>query len=80
MVEKLVEDIVSLRVTGRDFVAHWYSYPQIEVTEQLTNAESSMHALNALGHAQLPQKHEHRLSIFEKGQGSDTSGTYARPC
>jgi glutamate decarboxylase len=81
MVDKLIEDIVRLTfIRGDDFVAHGIFTLQIEITEQLLQAESSMHALNALGHAQMPQKHEHPSSIFEEGHGSQPSGTYARPC
>jgi len=51
----------------------------IEVTEQLLKT-GSMHALNLLGHVQKIQKHDDKASTFKEGQGSKSSGTYAKPC
>lgn len=58
----------------------YFVLTQVEITEQLLKAESSMHALNALGHVQRPQKHEHHTSIFKAGHSSEPTGTYARTC
>ncbi|KAF4615256.1 hypothetical protein D9613_002765 [Agrocybe pediades] len=52
----------------------------IEITEQLIKAGSPTHALNMLGHVQKAKKHEHPDSNLKKGEGSDYTGTYARPC
>ncbi|KAH9483727.1 Glutamate decarboxylase [Psilocybe cubensis] len=52
----------------------------VEITEQLADSSSSMHSLNTLGHIQKPKKHEHPESNLKEGEGSDYSGTYARPC
>ncbi|KAF8162966.1 glutamate decarboxylase [Crassisporium funariophilum] len=52
----------------------------IEITEQLSNAKSPEHALNIVGSSQSKGKHENKESNLKKGEGSETSGTFARPC
>ncbi|KAF9483776.1 glutamate decarboxylase [Pholiota conissans] len=52
----------------------------IEVTEELVSAGSSMHVLSALGRVQKPRKHEHHDGRLHEGEGSVSSGTYARTC
>ena len=78
--EKLIEDIVRLTVTYGMTLNPYFSSFQIEITEQLLKAESSMHALSALGHAQRAQKHEHDSSFFKERYSGKPSGTYAKPC
>jgi len=52
----------------------------VEITEHLGDSSSSVHSLNTLGHIQRPKKHEHVESNLKDGEGSKSSGTYARPC
>ncbi|KAF9533434.1 glutamate decarboxylase [Crepidotus variabilis] len=52
----------------------------IEVTESLSKSDSAEHALNMLGHTQRPSKHENSESNLKGGEGSSSSGTYARTC
>ncbi|KAJ3515561.1 hypothetical protein NLJ89_g1677 [Agrocybe chaxingu] len=51
----------------------------IEVTEQLKKADSSAHALDALGHVQRPQKHESDASNLKAGEGSQASNPVLVP-
>jgi glutamate decarboxylase len=53
----------------------------IEITEDLAKADSPVHALNALGHHHASSsKTEHTDGRLEKGEGSASSGTYAKQC
>jgi len=53
----------------------------IDITESLASKSSVTHALSVLGHAQAQgSKHEHSDNKVEHGSGSDSSGTYAKPC
>jgi glutamate decarboxylase len=53
----------------------------MEVTENLVSKASSAHALNMLGHAQRGRtKQEHHEGGLEMGEGSVSSGTYAKTC
>ncbi len=51
----------------------------MEITEELTKADSPMHALNNLGHGH-GHKAEHTHGKLEQGDGSKPSGTYAKQC
>ncbi|KIY69590.1 glutamate decarboxylase [Cylindrobasidium torrendii FP15055 ss-10] len=50
----------------------------IEVTESLTQKDSAAHALNNLGRAF--GKTEHKHGRLDEDHGSESSGTYAKPC
>src|ERR1700761_1808242 len=53
----------------------------MEITEELMKADSPVHALNALGHGHASSsKTEHKHGKLEKGEGSASSGTYAKQC
>jgi len=53
----------------------------MEITEDLTKADSPTHALNALGHGPAgTSKTEHSHGKLDKGEGSKSSGTYAKQC
>jgi glutamate decarboxylase len=53
----------------------------MEVTESLTSQDSSAHGLDMLGHAQRGRtKQEHHEGGLEKGEGSVSSGTFAKTC
>ncbi|KAF5391314.1 hypothetical protein D9757_002083 [Collybiopsis confluens] len=53
----------------------------MEITEQLTKQDSPLHALNALGHGHASSsKAEHKHGRLEQGDGSASSGTYAKQC
>lgn len=53
----------------------------MEITEELIKADSPAHALNALTHGHsASSKTEHTHGKLESGDGSASSGTYAKQC
>jgi glutamate decarboxylase len=53
----------------------------MEVTESLASKGSSAHALSMLGNTQRQRTtHEHHEGGLETGEGSVSSGTYAKTC
>ncbi|KAF5331067.1 hypothetical protein D9619_005931 [Psilocybe cf. subviscida] len=79
-----LEQIEILRVVVRENMAETLidqlMADLVEIVQQLIDAGSSVHALNAVGHMQRPRKHEHDQSNLKQGEGSRPSGTYARTC
>ncbi|KAF9050759.1 glutamate decarboxylase [Hymenopellis radicata] len=77
-----LEDVQILRVVVREsfteVLVDRLLADIIEVTESLMNKASHMHALNSLGTAFTTSAHKH--GSMDKGAGSESSGTYAKPC
>ncbi len=51
---------------------------QIEITESLMEKDSPAHALSALEYAF--GKTEQKRGTLDEGTGSESNGTYAKPC
>lgn len=78
MIDRLVADIVRAFpvVTMQSADADTWC-AQIETVQELAKKDSPVHALTALqGHKSTEQTH----GKLDKGHGSKSSGTYAKPC
>ena len=53
---------------------------QMEVTESLMNKDSSLHALSVLGDISSMKQPEKSHGSVKSGEGSASSGTYAKTC
>lgn len=81
LIDQLMADIVSsaFLMGGRSELM--ITTMQIEVTESLASKTSSAHALNILSQAQHKgNTHENSKGKLEAGEGSASSGTYAKTC